>query len=201
MKQMGDKDAKPKPIAAGKSSFGLIDPVKLFSVLQLRKETVLLDLACGNGAYSLAASRYIGEQGKIYAIDLWKEGIDSLLWEAGARQIKNIHAGVADISVHIPVEDTSIDVCLMATVLHDLIEDKTEKGTLQEVRRVLKQNGLLAVIEFNKVEGTPGPPVRIRISPQELVNVLSPFNFHLDKKKEIGQFNYLSIFKKAPARE
>ena len=109
-----------KPIAAGKSSFDLIDAIRLFSELQLKKNTVLLDLACGSGSYAIAASEYIGEQGRIYAFDLWQEGIDSLRQETAARQIKNIHAEVADISVEIPVGDNSIDVCLMATVLHDL---------------------------------------------------------------------------------
>jgi ubiquinone/menaquinone biosynthesis C-methylase UbiE len=192
---------KENPIAAGKSSFGLIDPKKLFSGLQLTEGTTLLDLACGSGAYSLAASGYIGEKGKIYAIDLWKDGIDALLREASARQIRNIQAHIADVSVHIPVDDSSIDVCLMATVLHDLIEDKKEKGTLQEVSRVLKPNGLLSIVEFNKVAGPPGPPVQIRISPGELEKILSSYNFHLVETTEVGEFNYLSIFKKMPMFE
>jgi ubiquinone/menaquinone biosynthesis C-methylase UbiE len=187
-----------KPIAAGKSSFDLIDPVRLFAELQLKKDSVLLDLACGNGSYTLAASEHIDESGKIYAFDLWKEGIDSLLRDAAARQIRNIHAGVADIDKNIPVDDNSIDVCLMATVLHDLVEDNTEKGTLQQVVRVLKPNGLLAVIEFNKVDGKPGPPVQIRISPAELENIIVPYGFRPVKTVEAGQFNYLSLYRKAP---
>jgi len=144
-----------KPIAAGKSSFDLIDSKKLFSELQLKKGSVLLDLACGRGLYSIAASEYIGEQGKIYAVDLWQEGIDFLIQETTAGQIVNIHASVADINKHIPFADHSIDVCLMATVLHDLIEDHAEKGTLKEVKRVLKPEGLLAVIEFIKRKVPP----------------------------------------------
>ena len=187
-----------KPIAAGKSSFDLIDPIRLFSELQLKKNTVLLDLACGNGSYAIAASGYIGDEGKIYAFDLWTEGIDLLRQEAAARQIRHIRAGVADVSVEIPVDDNSIDVCLMATVLHDLVEDKTEKGTLLQVGRVLKPDGLLAIIEFNKVDGKPGPPVQIRISPTELENILAPYNFRPVKNAEVGQFNYLAIYKKTP---
>jgi len=191
-------EMRGKPIAAGKSSFDLVDPVRLFSELQLKKNTVLLDLACGNGSYAIAASGYIGDEGKIYAFDLWKEGIDALLRETAARRIKNIHAGVADISVEIPVGDNSIDVCLMATVLHDLVEDKTETGTLRQVGRILKPDGLLAIIEFNKVEGKPGPPVQIRLSPAELDNLLAPYGFRLFKTVEVGPFNYLAIYRKAP---
>jgi ubiquinone/menaquinone biosynthesis C-methylase UbiE len=182
------------PIAAGKSSFGLIDPGKLFSELQLKKDTVFLDLACGNGSYSIAASKYIGEEGTIYAVDLWKEGIDNLLKEIAIKQIKQIHASVADINKNIPVGNRSIDICLMATVLHDLIQENTEKGTLREIKRVLKPDGLLAIVEFKKVEGPPGPPLKIRLSPEELEHVLSAYNFHFIKTTEIGSYNYLSGF-------
>lgn len=65
-----------KPTATGKSSFNLIDSYKLFSEPGLKEDTSFLDLACGRGAYSIAASGYIREKGIIYAVDLWKEGID-----------------------------------------------------------------------------------------------------------------------------
>jgi len=49
-----------KPIAAGKSSFSLMDTRVLFSEIGLTKNITLLDLACGNGAYALAASSHMG---------------------------------------------------------------------------------------------------------------------------------------------
>lgn len=182
-----------KPIAAGKSSFDLIEPNRLFSELRLQQNTVFLDVACGKGAYSIAALEYIGRTGKIYAVDLWKEGIDSLKKEISTRQIHNIHASVADVSKRIPMEDHSVDVCLMATVLHDLIEDKTDEGTLTEVKRVIKPRGILAVIEFKKIEGPPGPPIGIRISPKELIKRLFTYSFRIHKTIDIGPYNYLSI--------
>ena len=185
-----------RPIAAGKSSFDLIDPNRLFSELQLRSDTVLLDLACGSGSYSLFASKFIGADGGIYAFDLWKEGIDHLSRELAVRQLRQIHAGVVDVSRKIPLGDHSVDVCLIATVLHDLIQDKTEEGTLREVKRVLRPDGILAVVEFKKVEGPPGPPLEIRVSPEELEDLLFPYGFGIAKKVEVGPYNYLSVFQK-----
>jgi len=46
-----------KPIAAGKSSFYLINSYKLFSELSLKEDSSFLDLVCGvcgRGAYSIA---------------------------------------------------------------------------------------------------------------------------------------------------
>jgi len=183
-----------KPIAAGKSSFNLVDSYKLFSELSLKEDTSFLDLACGSGAYSIAASAYIREKGIIYAVDLWKEGIDILLKEVKIRQINNIHASIADISIHLPIESRCVDVCLMATVLHDLIEDNTDQETLEELKRVLKPNGSLAIIEFKKIEGPPGPPIKIRISPEQLDATLFHHDFRKMITTDIGPYNYLSIF-------
>lgn len=184
------------PIGAGKSSFDLIDSQKLFSELKLKEGITFLDVACGNGNYSIAASKYIGNKGTIYAFDLWKEGIDNLLNQIAIQKIQNIHAKVADVSKEISVEKSSVDICLMATVLHDLIQDHTDAGTLNEIKRVLKTKGTLAIVEFKKIEGPPGPPIEIRLSPEELEKIVTSYRFQCVKTTDIGQYNYLSIFMK-----
>jgi ubiquinone/menaquinone biosynthesis C-methylase UbiE len=185
---------KEKPIAAGKSSFSLIDSRKLFSEMGLAKNITLLDVACGIGAYAMAASPYVGLSGKIVAIDLWKDGIDILKSEIQTKNISNIFPRVADVSRHIPMADRSVDVCLLAAVLHDLVQDSTDQGTLKEIARTLKPDGQLAVVEFKKKEGPPGPPMEIRISPKALEAFLQPFKLLPAKTVEMGEHLYLSIY-------
>jgi ubiquinone/menaquinone biosynthesis C-methylase UbiE len=185
-----------KPTGAGKSSFELIDPDKLFSALGLGEDTVLLDAACGRGAYSLAATQFIGPQGRIYAFDLWEEGIADLQREIDLKSLGPLEARVVDVSRGLPLDDHSVDVCLLATVLHDLIQDGTDTGALKEIQRVLKPGGTLAVVEFKKIEGPPGPPLRIRISPTEVEERLQPYTFLLSRVLDVGPFNYLALFNK-----
>ncbi|MBN1847797.1 MAG: class I SAM-dependent methyltransferase [Deltaproteobacteria bacterium] len=183
-----------KPIAAGSSSIDLVDEKKLFDELQIHDGDTFLDVACGNGAYSIIASRYAGGSGHVYAVDLWKEGIESLERQIQIQDIKNIHASVADVSDHIPVADRSVDICLLATVLHDLIQDKTDAGTLKEIKRVLKPEGTLAIVEFKKIDSPPGPPIRIKLSPEELEKHLQPYSFDMTRMIDVGTFTYLALF-------
>jgi ubiquinone/menaquinone biosynthesis C-methylase UbiE len=183
-----------KPIAAGKSSFDLIDAEALFRELPLGQGVVFLDLACGTGLYSLAAAQHIGATGKVVAFDLWPEGIAALNQEIEARRLKQVQTGIADATRHIPLEDDSVDICLLATVLHDFLSINAGKGVLREVCRVLKPGATLAVVEFKVMDGPPGPPKQIRIDPETVQNLLAEYRLRFVKTTELGPFNYLSLF-------
>ena len=190
------KNDHPKPTAAGKSSFDLIDAAAFYRELGLEQGITFLDLACGRGAYSLKASEIVGPDGTVYAVDLWQEGIKQLKARALEENALNIQAFVSDAGRSIPVDDQVVDVCLMATVLHDFVEDQIEKKVLGEVVRVLKPDGLLAIVEFKKIDGPPGPPVHIRLSPEEVGDMLGPYGFAEERLEDIGPYNYLILFKK-----
>ena len=92
------------------------------------------------------------------------------------------------------MDDHSVDICLMATVLHDLIQDGTHHGTLEEIVRVLKPAGRLVVVEFKKMPGPPGPPEKVRLSPEAVDRVLAPLGFQCSTTVELGAATYLSLF-------
>jgi len=188
---------KSHPTGAGKSSFELIDSARFFCELDLKKGIVFLDLACGRGAYALAVSEIIGRDGGVYAVDLWEEGISSLKSKAASKGISNLTARVSDVSHKIPIERASVDVCLMATALHDFVGDHVERGVMQEIVRVMKAQGTLAILEYKKIDGPPGPPKSVRLSPQEVDKFLAPYGFQQQKVVEVGPDHYLQIFIKA----
>lgn len=185
-----------KPHGAGKSSFELIDRSMFFDLLDLKEGSAFLDVGCGRGDYTLAAAQLIGQTGKVYALDLWPESIRSLEKEIEIKSLTNIHPMIADASELIPLDNDSVEVCLMATVFHDLARDESHHSALIEIKRVLKSGGRLAIMEFKKIDGTPGPSVEIRLSPEELDAVIIPEGFKKVTESDLGDFNYLSIYTK-----
>jgi ubiquinone/menaquinone biosynthesis C-methylase UbiE len=190
------KENEKMPTGAGKSSFDLIDSDKLFHELDLQKGISFLDVASGRGAYSLAVSDIIGPQGNVFAVDLWAEGIEMLKTAAQEKGIENITAFVSDVGRRIPVEDQSIDVCLIATALHDFVEDRIDQGVLKEITRVVRPTGTLAVMEFKKIDGPPGPPKHIRLPPEDVADRLGPYGFKKKRSVDVGPFNYLILLNK-----
>ena len=184
-----------KPVAAGKSSFDLIDTEKTFAIIDVKPDSNFLDLACGIGRYSIEIAKNIGEKGTVYSIDLWKEGIEALNKEIDTRNIKNIRTTLADISKKLQLEDNSIDSCLMATILHDLSKSD-QKSTVKEATRVIKPGGMLNIIEFKKISNGPGPPVDIRMEEKDIEALVTQYGFIKVAGSEIGEFNYLLKYRK-----
>ena len=183
------------PIAAGASSYDVVDVDKLWQILNIPSGICVLDLACGWGHYSFDLSARVGDEGTVYAVDLWQEGIQFIETQVRDRGVKNIRPLRADVSKHIPLDDQTVDLCLMATVLHDLVQDQTAEGTLREVQRVVRKGGRLAVVEFKVINGPPGPPKRVRMGPTRTADLLRPFRFSLGATSEVGPFTYCAVYR------
>ncbi|MCD4735741.1 MAG: class I SAM-dependent methyltransferase [Bacteroidales bacterium] len=188
-------DDHKKPKGAGKSSFEMIDSDKLKDMLPLRSGSTVLDLACGKGIYSIFLSKIVGNEGLIYAVDLWEEGLQILEKEIEEKNITNILPLLDDATEEIEIDDYSVDVCLMATVLHDFEEMDKSGAVLEQVKTILKPSGCLAVIEFKKTDGPPGPPIKIRLSEKETEKMVSGYGFKKVKTVDIGDYNFLMTFR------
>ena len=185
------------PHGAGKSSFDLVDAEALLDELEPLDGRTVLDLGSGFGDYSLALAERVGSRGVVHAVDPWEEGILELRQRAERISGASIRTHVADASSGIPLEDSSMDLCLMATVLHDIIHDGGHKNALAELARVLKPEGILAVLEFCKQDDAPGPPSHIRLSEDELREVLKPHGFVVRRISPNGDRFYLAMCGKA----
>lgn len=184
-----------KPTGAGGSTFDLVDVSHLFAEAGLDQGQVVLDVGCGPGDYALAAARRVTNSGKVYAIDLWEDAVESLKSHVEARGIRNLDARVADVSERIPVDDDTVDVALMVAVLHDLLREGRHDAALKEITRVLDPGGTVAVVEFQKKGGSPGPPIDVRLGPEEVVTLLHSHGLQFLRTGDAGPYHYVSIFR------
>jgi ubiquinone/menaquinone biosynthesis C-methylase UbiE len=182
-----------RPIGAGKSSFDLVSSARLFSLMGLKDGVTFLDVGCGVGSYTLAAARLLGPKGRALGLDLWKEGLKELVSRAKGEGLSNVAALFADAYKPLPLRDQSVDVILIATVLHDFIHEGRGDHVLQELFRVMRVRGLIAVLEFKKQNPPPGPPISIRISPNQVRKILSGHGLLVEGQSELGPHNYVVL--------
>ena len=179
----------------GESSFWMHDPEVVFDALALRRGDSFLDMGCGPGDYSMKASEMVGDSGIVYSLDRWVEGIDELEEMAASQGIENIRAMASDITERLPIKDESVDLCFVSTVLHSLDLADVGEALFGEVRRVLKPGGRVAIIECKKEEQPFGPPLSMRLSPEEIESSITRYGFERAGLVDLG-YNYMIIFAK-----
>lgn len=181
---------KQKPVAAGKSSYDLLEPERLWSAVRPWQYPVIVDAGCGVGNYTRALSGQAPDA-CILACDLWRAGITELRKSLDASERERIHPLVADLCGGLPLGSGLVDGVLMATVLHDLAHDGGCQSVLTEVRRALRPGGRFWVVEF-VAEPTPkGPPVEIRLAPADVAEMAASEGFRSLEPVRLGESLYL----------
>jgi ubiquinone/menaquinone biosynthesis C-methylase UbiE len=170
------------------------DQKLVFSELNLSEGDYFLDLGCGLGDYSEHASKIVRDSGRVYALDISEIRIAAFREKIGSQRLNNIEAMVADITNPLPINDQCIDVCFMATVLHIINFAENGKSLLPEVRRVLKTDGQLSIINCKKEDQPFGPPLYMRLSPKETEDLIKPYGFKKINMVDLG-YNYMLSFK------
>ena len=106
----------------------------------------VLELGCGSGVYTIVLGRAVGNQGKLYVVDMQQAMIERLrirLEKPEYSEFTNIETGLAN-AYELPFANESIDLVVMVAVLPE-IPDKDR--ALKEIRRILKPDGILAISE------------------------------------------------------
>jgi len=121
--------------------YGLfVNPYKLLEQAGLKLDQTVLEVGCGPGYYTVPASKTVGENGFIYAIDINTFAIESVnkkVKKAGVKNVEGIVISVYDTGL----EDQSIDLAFLFGVRHVLEYTKVKK----EMSRILINEGILAI--------------------------------------------------------
>lgn len=124
-----------------------LNPRRILEKLGIKEGQRVLDFGCGGGSYTIPAAEMVGEEGKVYALDIHPLSREYIEKKARRKGLTNITTILSDRDTRLP--DESIDIVLLYDTIH-MIKDK--RALLKELRRVMKTNGLLSIlVEHMKV--------------------------------------------------
>lgn len=170
------------------------DPEKNIEQFNLKDGDHVADFGSGSGFYSFAASTAVGHDGKVYAIDVQKELLQRVKNEARARKINNIEILWADIE-HLGgtrLREMSMDAVILANILFQLAN---KDNTCMEIKRVLKKNGRVLVVDWLSSFGGLGPHPEAVYSPEKTKDLFKKHGFEFEKEIGAGAQHYGLIFK------
>jgi len=147
------------------------------------------DIGAGTGYFSIPLARAVGDQGEVFAIDFQEEMLDRIRGKLSAADSPGNVTLVRGEAVATNLDTISCDLVFMANVWHEL--DDTDK-VLREVRRILREGGRLAILDWRAdVVPPPGPPAAHRVPSEHLRQLLQEHGWSAAAPVHVGRYSYL----------
>lgn len=134
---------------------------------------IFLDIGCGTGYFSLPAARMVGPKGLVYAVDASGVMLAEIRSKVASLGIFNLHT-LQTPQGRLKMPETEATMAFLSDTLHE-VEDKA--SFLAAVAAGLKPGARLAVIEWVKKQTPEGPPLKERLSEDEMQVLLKKAGF------------------------
>ena len=166
------------------SRLELFDPEKVLKEFGIKEGMVVLDVGTGAGFYLPYLSKFVGEKGKVYAIDIQDEMVNYAKNKLEKLGLKNVEVLKSEEN-KIPLPDNTVDFIYMAFTFHELSEPLK---FLDELKRVAKNFAYLAIIDWKKEERDKGPPPEEVYSEWEVGLILEDAGIRVGRVIEVGKY-------------
>jgi len=182
---------------------GFLNPDFLVNEFGVRERMSVADFGSGAGYFTILIAQLVGEEGRVYALDIMESALDSVREKARASGLENIEAIRTNLEVlgSSGLTDQSQDIVLLANILFQT-EKKVE--IIREAKRVLKDSGSLVIIDWKKNAGAMpdgrqgfGPPDNLRTDEVAMRSLATGEGLIFDRAFDAGQFHFGIIFRKA----
>lgn len=170
-----------------KYKYMFLSPVQIIENLDLKIGDMVADFGCGAGAYVFAASKKVGDKGRVYAVDLDENILDKINRETEKTNIINIDTILSNVEEKVQIKDTSCDLIILSNVLSEV--DNLD-SVLEETERVLKPDGRILVADWKKTEHSLSLLRPNLLDEEKIVAVLAKHNFSVKKHLPAGEYHY-----------
>jgi ubiquinone/menaquinone biosynthesis C-methylase UbiE len=117
--------------------------------LNIKKGESVADIGAGTGAFLKLLSDKTGPAGKVYAVDISDEFVKHMKKRKVKEKLLNLEVVKGEME-KTTLPENSIDVVFICNTYHHF---GNYKAMLEDIKKILKKNGRLSIVEFDKVPG------------------------------------------------
>ena len=166
----------------------------VIEALKIATGSAVADVGVGSGLYTLSFADAVGEDGKVFGVDVqdyFLAHVDAKAKKAGVDNIAFVKAQQRDANL----DPESVDLIFMCDVFHHVEYPRTYLASLYAA---LKPGGRLAVIDFIAEEGKSEAWIleHVRASPSEFRAEFEAAGFVFDEAPQVLQENFFHIYRK-----
>jgi len=155
--------------------------------------SVVADLGAGGGWFTLRLAIRVGPNGKVYAEDIQPEMIGVISRRMARENMQKRVEPILGTPNNLRLPANTLDVALICEAYHEM---ENPVALLRNAVSALKQDGRLAIIEFTKAGGGPGPPMEDRVDPERVIREAQAAGLRLIARPSFLRYQYMLVFGK-----
>jgi ubiquinone/menaquinone biosynthesis C-methylase UbiE len=165
------------------------NPEDILASIGLRHGSTFVDLGCGEGFFALPAAKLVGEDGKVYGLDIDGEAIRRLKQKASKEGLKNLSLTAGEAEETLLCKKCA-DIVFFGIVFHDFSDPLR---VLSNAKKMLKPTGRLIDLDWKKENMKFGPPLQIRFSQTQASSLIQSAGFKIKTTRKTGPYHYTII--------
>ena len=165
--------------------------------IHLAKGETIADIGCGSGFFTYRFSKMVGNEGKVYALELKDEHIASLNKFLETEHITNVEVvqGHEDV-LELPQKVDKMFMCSLYHIMYGVIDDHSRDTYLKSLTQCLKPDGELIIVDNGPVDDETLPYHGPYITKELIIQQLSFYGFELKEYRQIIPQRFMLTFKK-----
>lgn len=172
-----------------------IKPEIVATHLHLRPGDKVGDFGAGSGHFLPVLSRLVGNDGRVYAVEIQKNLAEALSGKVSREHLSNVEVVWGDLEAinGSKIDDDVLDVAL---VVNTLFQAEDRKSFIAEATRPLRSGGKLFIIDWSESFGGLGPQPGHIISEEETKALCETEGLSFERTFDAGEHHYGLAFRK-----
>ncbi|MFA5001170.1 MAG: class I SAM-dependent methyltransferase [Candidatus Paceibacterota bacterium] len=175
---------------------GFADPLTNLRQLKLTSGMTVVDFGAGSGAYTLPVAGLVAPAGKVYAVEIQKDLLETIKKTAETDRLGEVVKPIwGDVEQQggVGLADNLADAIIISNVL---FQAKSMYTLALEAKRILKPGGKILIIDWSESFAGVGPAVADVIKPEEIKKTFGSAGLLFVSEFQAGEHHYGLIFSK-----
>jgi len=169
-------------------------PAAVIAALGLRGGEAVADLGAGSGYFTFRIAPMVGKTGKVLAVDIQDEMLETIRRRATALQVTNVEeVKGSETDPKLPVN--GVDIVLMVDVYHELAYPFE---VMTKVRNALKPGGRVVFVEYRKEDRQVPIKEVHKMSLEQIEKEMRVVALARSRTVETLPWQHIVIFEKRP---
>jgi arsenite methyltransferase len=165
-------------------------PHEVITALSIKSGEAIADIGAGSGYFAFRFARHVGDNGRVYAVDISPDMILHMNRYISEAKLNNVITVLsAEDNPLLPA--VGIDRFFICNTWHHIQKQENYIGLM---KKMLKPGGQVVILDYKKEELPVGPPPEMKIGRGEVVQQFESNGFKLTGEHTFLPYQYFLIF-------